>query len=77
VTGLAFDLRWKAAAGLPVGSGSFYPTMLVGMRNRLRASGSHVKRIDYPDGSNVETNGTALIPGESISYIEFYPECST
>ena len=36
---LAFDLRWKAAAGLPVGSGSFHPTVLVGMRNRLRRSG--------------------------------------
>jgi hypothetical protein len=35
---LGFDLRWKAAAGLPVGSGSFHPTVLVGMRNRLRAS---------------------------------------
>jgi hypothetical protein len=35
---LAFDLRWKAAAGLPVGSCSFHPTVLVGMRNRLRAS---------------------------------------
>jgi hypothetical protein len=35
---LAFDLRWKAAAGLPVGSASFHPTVLVGMRNRLRAS---------------------------------------
>jgi hypothetical protein len=36
---LAFDLRWKAAAGLAVASGSFHPTVLVGMRNRLRASG--------------------------------------
>ena len=35
---LAFDLRWKAAAGLPVGSGAFHPTVLVGMRNRLRSS---------------------------------------
>jgi hypothetical protein len=35
---LAFDLRWKAAAGLTVGSGSLHPTVLVGMRNRLRAS---------------------------------------
>ena len=35
---LAFDLRWKAAAGLPVASGSFHPRVLVGMRNRLRAS---------------------------------------
>jgi hypothetical protein len=35
---LAFDLRWKAAAGLTVGAESFHPTVLVGMRNRLRAS---------------------------------------
>ncbi len=35
---LAFDLRWKAAAGLTVGAGSFHPTVLVGMRNRLRKS---------------------------------------
>jgi hypothetical protein len=36
---LTFDLRWKAAAGLPVASGAFHPTVLVGMRNRLRGSG--------------------------------------
>jgi Transposase domain (DUF772). len=36
---LAFDLRWKAAAGLAVDEGSFHATVLVGMRNRLRASG--------------------------------------
>jgi Transposase DDE domain/Transposase domain (DUF772) len=36
---LAFDLRWKAAAGLPVAAESFHPTVLVGMRNRLRGSG--------------------------------------
>ena len=35
---LAFDLRWRAAAGLPVAAESFHPTVLVGMRNRLRAS---------------------------------------
>jgi hypothetical protein len=35
---LAFDLRWKAAAGLTVGSASFHPTVLVGVRNRLRVS---------------------------------------
>src|SRR5512140_3715821 len=35
---LVFDLRWKAAAGLPVSAGSFHPTVLVGMRNRLRGS---------------------------------------
>jgi hypothetical protein len=41
---LAFDLRWKAAAGLSVGSGSFHPTVLVGMRNRLRA-GDRPRRL--------------------------------
>ena len=35
---LAFDLRWKAAAGLTVSAGAFHPTVLVGMRNRLRGS---------------------------------------
>ena len=35
---LAFDLRWKAAAGLAVDAGSFHPTVLVGVRNRLRGS---------------------------------------
>jgi hypothetical protein len=35
---LAFDLRWKAAAGLAVDCEAFHPTVLVGMRNRLRAS---------------------------------------
>jgi hypothetical protein len=35
---LAFDLRWKAGAGLAVGAEAFHPTVLVGMRNRLRTS---------------------------------------
>ena len=35
---LAFDLRWKAAAGLTVDAQAFHPTVLVGMRNRLRGS---------------------------------------
>lgn len=35
---LAFDLRWKAAAGLAVDAGSFHATVLVGVRNRLRKS---------------------------------------
>lgn len=35
---LAFDLRWTAAAWLMVGAGAIHPTLLVGMRNRLRKS---------------------------------------
>jgi hypothetical protein len=35
---LECDLRWQAAAGLDAGAGSFHPTALVGLRDRLRAS---------------------------------------
>jgi hypothetical protein len=35
---LEVDLRWQAAAGVPVGAEAFHPTALVGQRNRLRAS---------------------------------------
>ena len=53
---LAFDLRWKAAAGLAVGSGSFHPTVLVGMRNRLRGS-------DRPRRLFEDVNATARAAG--------------
>ena len=35
---LEFDLRWSAAAGLTVAPAGFHPTVLVGLRNWLRAS---------------------------------------
>jgi IS5 family transposase len=35
---LARDLAWQAAAGVDIGYESFHPTVLVGMRNRLRGS---------------------------------------
>ena len=35
---LEFDLRWQAAAGADTGCRAFHPTVLVGMRNKLRAS---------------------------------------
>ncbi|MCU1494370.1 MAG: Transposase [Acidimicrobiaceae bacterium] len=35
---LGFDLRWQAAAGVAVGAEAFHATVLVGARNRLRAS---------------------------------------
>ena len=35
---LGCDLRWQAAAGVHTGYEAFHPTLLVGMRNRLRAS---------------------------------------
>lgn len=35
---LEVDLRWQAACGIDVGAQGFHPTVLVGQRNRLRAS---------------------------------------
>ena len=35
---LEVDLRWQAAAGVDTGAEAFHPTVLVGQRNRLRAS---------------------------------------
>src|SRR5215472_11302733 len=34
---LEFDLRWQAAAGADAGCRAFHPTVLVGMRGKLRA----------------------------------------
>ena len=53
---LAFDLRWKAASGLAVSDSSFHPTVLVGMRNRLRAS-------DRPRRLFDDVNATARAAG--------------
>jgi IS5 family transposase len=38
VDAVTFDLRWKAACGLPVSAGSFHPTTLTYWRRRLAAS---------------------------------------
>jgi len=53
---LAFDLRWKAAAGLTVDAAAFHPTVLVGMRNRLRASERPRRLFD-------DVNATAAAAG--------------
>jgi transposase len=38
VDAVTFDLRWKAACGLPVAAGGFHPTTLTYWRRRLAAS---------------------------------------
>ena len=38
VDAVTFDLRWKAACGLPVTAGAFHPTTLTYWRRRLAAS---------------------------------------
>jgi DDE family transposase/transposase-like protein DUF772 len=57
---LAFDLRWKAAAGLTVDAPAFHPTVLVGMRNRLRAS-KRPRRLF--DDVNVTARAAGLLRG--------------
>jgi hypothetical protein len=57
---LVFDLRWKAAAGLPVAAGSFHPTVLVGMRNRLRGS---VRPRRLFEDVNVVARAAGLLAG--------------
>src|SRR3712207_288050 len=44
VEALTFDLRWKAAAGLPITAAGFHPTVLTYWRHRLAAS-ARPKRI--------------------------------
>src|SRR5688572_27011100 len=39
VEALTFDLRWKAACGLPIAAAGFHPTVLTYWRRRLAASG--------------------------------------
>ncbi|KZS65177.1 hypothetical protein A4G26_27755 [Mycobacterium kansasii] len=59
---LAFDLRWKAAAGLMVGAEAFHPTVLVGMRNRLRDSdraAAVVRRCQHHRARGGTVAGTA------------------
>ena len=56
VTGWSLICAWKAAAGLTVGAAAFHPTVLVGMRNRLRAS-------DRPRRLFDDVNATAAAAG--------------
>jgi Transposase DDE domain/Transposase domain (DUF772) len=46
VDAVTFDLRWKAACGLPVAAGGFHPTTLTYWRRRLAASGQPNRIFD-------------------------------
>src|SRR4051794_2328160 len=43
---VTFDLRWKAACGLPVAAAAFHPTVLTYWRRRLAASGRPQRIFD-------------------------------
>jgi len=59
---LAFDLRWQAAAGLTTRAESFHPTVLVGMRNRLRAS---QRRYRLHDDTLVPAREAGVLKGRA------------
>jgi hypothetical protein len=46
VDAVTYDLRWKAACGLPVTAGGFHPTTLTYWRRRLAASGQPNRIFD-------------------------------
>jgi hypothetical protein len=62
---LGADLRWQAAAGVQCGYGAFHPTLLVGVRNRLRATVTG--RSTFP---RLGDNGAVLqrLPARDESY---------
>lgn len=73
---LAFDLRWKAAAGLAVSAGSFHSTVLVGMRNRLRTgSALRIGRGDCSKTSRVWRGRRVCCVGGGGCWTA--PRCST
>src|SRR4051812_4717711 len=53
---LTFDLRWKAACGLPIGAAGFHPTVLTYWRRRLAAS-TPPNRIFYAVRGVVRATG--------------------
>src|SRR4051794_16323942 len=50
---VTFDLRWKAAVGLPVTAAAFHPTTLTVWRRRLAASGRPSPRSNPPSAAAV------------------------
>ena len=49
------DLAWQATAGVHVGYVAFHPTVLVGMRNRLRASARRRRLFEDTRGAAIES----------------------
>jgi hypothetical protein len=59
VEALTFDLRWKAACGLPVGAVGFHPTVLTYWRRRLAASARPQRIFDAVREVVTETGALA------------------
>ncbi len=67
---LGRDLAWQAAAGVHIGYESFHPTVLVGMRNRLRASARPKRLLEdmvaMAAGSGVMGNRARVVDSTAI-----------
>jgi hypothetical protein len=59
VDAVTFDLRWKAACGLPVTAGAFHPTTLTYWRRRLAASGRPNRIFDAVKAVVAQTGAVA------------------
>ena len=63
VDAVTFDLRWKAACGLPVTAAAFHPTTLTYWRRRLAASASPNRIFDAVKAVVAETGALTGRPG--------------
>jgi hypothetical protein len=67
---LGADLRWQAACGVGVGAEPFHPTVLVGVRNRLRASKRprrlHEDTVALAKRSGVVTSRVRVLDSTSL-----------
>jgi hypothetical protein len=66
---LECDLAWRAAAGVDAGAESFHPTTLVGLRNRLRASGRPRRLFDDTKSAATE----AGVMGRRVRVLDSTP----
>lgn len=63
------DLAWQAAAGVEAATVSFHPTTLVGLRNRLRASGRPRRLFDDTKAAA----GEAGVMGNRVRVLDSTP----
>src|SRR3954470_11055080 len=57
VEAVTFDLRWKAAVGLPVTAAAFHPTTLTVWRQRLGGGGGGRRRVARGGGGGAGGGG--------------------
>ncbi|GAF49461.1 hypothetical protein RW1_085_00040 [Rhodococcus wratislaviensis NBRC 100605] len=75
---VTFDLRWKAACGLPVDGAAFHPTVLAYWRKRLAASERSEERSNSRNGyrhRDFDTRaGTLDVAIPKLRYGSYFPD---